>query len=104
VARHSHIGCSWIVDQLIGIRDLEQRLIAAFAAGDQRCGEQLRFGVAELNRWLDRLEQALDAFAPPGLSGRYGDRYYRCFPRNLADKSDKYVQPAEQALGAARDR
>jgi hypothetical protein len=61
--RCSHAGCSWIVDQLIAIRDLEHQLAAAFASGDTRRA-LLRFRVAELERWVDMLDRALDAFAP----------------------------------------
>jgi hypothetical protein len=55
-----HAGSAWIVDQLIGIRDLEQQLIAALAAGDQPCS-QLHSRLGELDRWVDILERALDA-------------------------------------------
>ena len=52
------------MDQLIGIRDLEQQLIVAMDSADEGCSIQLRFRVAELDLWLDMLDRALDAFAP----------------------------------------
>ncbi len=64
----SHKGCAWIVDQLIAIRELEQKLIAAFEARDflpmpEANGiSGFRFRLAELNRWLDKLDEALDNY------------------------------------------
>jgi hypothetical protein len=62
--RHSHFGCAWIVDQLIGIRDQEKQLAEEFASGDGRSSIRLRLGVAELNRRLEMLDQALDLYPP----------------------------------------
>lgn len=75
--RRPHAGCSWIVDQLIGIRDLEQQLIAALASGDQPC-TQLRSRLGELDRWVDILERALDASVPAADQDRTVGRSTRC--------------------------
>ena len=69
----SHAGCSWIVDQLIGIRDMEQQLVASFASGDTRSA-QLRFRVAELDRWVDILDRSLDVFATAVGEDRFARR------------------------------
>jgi hypothetical protein len=62
--RYSPAGCAWIVDQLIGIRELEQELVAAFASGDMRRSMLLRFRVAELSHSVEELDRALDAYGP----------------------------------------
>ena len=62
--RHSHFGCAWIVDQLIGIRDQEKKLVEEFAAGDGRSSMRLRLRVADLNRRLEILDRALDQYPP----------------------------------------
>jgi hypothetical protein len=90
--RCSHAGCSWIVDQLIAIRDLENQLVAAVVSGDTR-NTLLRFRVAELDRWVDMLDRALDGFAPvvsenrsarAPLSGKPAGETKHCSPRGLA--------------------
>jgi hypothetical protein len=75
--RNSHAGCSWIVDQLIAIRDLEQQLIGAMASGGQPCS-QLRSRVGELDRWVDILDRALNASAPAADQDRIVRRPTRC--------------------------
>ncbi len=57
-----HAGCAAIVDQLIRIREFEEKLVATFEGADQRCIASLRFRIAELNRWVDKLDRALDAY------------------------------------------
>jgi hypothetical protein len=99
VEKQSHVGCSWVVDQLIGIRDLEQKLTAALTAGDPRGCMQLHFGVAELNRWLDRLDLALDVFGAKPLPGRR--RHPVCLPRT-ADV--RHFEPVDRAMAAGRGR
>lgn len=75
---HSHAGCSWIVDQLIAIRDLEHRLIEALASSDQRSSMRLRSRLAELDRRVDTLDRTLDAFAPAAEQDRVAAQPIRC--------------------------
>jgi hypothetical protein len=70
VVNHSHAGCAWIVDQLIAIREMEQKLVAALEAGDQKGKMRLHFRLAELNRWLDKLDQALEGYGSPNRLDR----------------------------------
>jgi hypothetical protein len=72
-----HAGCSWIVDQLIGIRDLEQQLTAALASRDQACRE-LRSLLGELDRWVDMLDRALEASPPAADQNQIARRPTRC--------------------------
>jgi hypothetical protein len=69
VEKRAHAGCTWIVDQLIAIRELEEKMIAAFQGADQRCSMQLRFRLAELNRWIDKLDRAVEAYSPVQADG-----------------------------------
>lgn len=62
---HPHAGCAWIVDQLIAIREMEQKLVAAFEAGDEQGKIRLHLRLAELNRWLDKLDRALENYGSP---------------------------------------
>lgn len=61
---HSHFGCAWIVDQLIGIRDQEKQLLEEFASNDGRSSMKLHLRVAALNRSLEMLDRALDQYPP----------------------------------------
>ena len=68
VEHGSHKGCARIIDQLIAIRELERKLVAAFEARDYlpmpgiNGVSGFRFRLAELNRWLDKLDRALDNY------------------------------------------
>jgi hypothetical protein len=68
VEKRAHAGCTWIVDQLIAIREFEEKIIAAFQGADQRCSMQLRFRLAELNRWIDKLDRAVEDYSPAHAS------------------------------------
>ena len=58
----SNAGCASIVDQLIAVREAEERLIAAFETADQRSEMRLHLRVVELDRLLDRLDQIVDGY------------------------------------------
>jgi hypothetical protein len=85
--RGSNAGCSWIVDQLIGIRELERQLVTALASGDQPC-MQLRSRVGELDRWVDILDRAPDASAPAADQDRIVRRPTRCVRLSERQLSD----------------
>ena len=58
----AHFGCAWIVDKLIAVRELEEKLVAAFETGNGHGEARLRWRLAELNQWLDQLDQVLDSY------------------------------------------
>ena len=60
MSRNSHTIYAWIVDQLIGIRNLEQELSEALADRKGRCGVDLHTKIAELNLWVDVLDRVLN--------------------------------------------
>ena len=60
MSRNSHQTYAWIVDQLIGIRNLERELSEALADRKGRCGAELYFKIAALNLWADVLDRVLD--------------------------------------------
>jgi hypothetical protein len=62
VEQSSHTGCAWIVDQLIAVREAEEKLIAAFETADQRSEMRLHLRVMELDKLLDRLDQVVDGY------------------------------------------
>jgi hypothetical protein len=57
---NKHPRASWIVDQLIEIRKVERQVSKALVRADVGRVTQLRFRLAELNRWLDELDRALE--------------------------------------------
>ena len=57
-----HAGCASIVDQLIAIREMEQKLIAAFETGDRQGRMWMHLRLTELNRWLDKLDGVLAGY------------------------------------------
>jgi hypothetical protein len=60
----------WIVGQLTGIRMLERELADAFRRPRASAGEDLRQRVAELNSWVNIVDEALAARArSPRTSG-----------------------------------
>lgn len=79
--RKPHAGCSWIVDQLVGIRSLEEQLIAALASGDQRGSKLIRSRLGELDRWVDMLDRALDESLAADRD-QVVRRITRCTPRS----------------------
>jgi hypothetical protein len=62
VEQLSNAGCASIVDQLIAVREAEERLIAAFETADQRSEMRLHLRVVELEKLLDRLDQVVDGY------------------------------------------
>jgi hypothetical protein len=75
--RNPNAGCSWIVDQLIGIRDLEQQLIADLASRDP-ASRQIRSRLGQLDRWVDMLNTALEASSPAADQNQPTRRPDRC--------------------------
>jgi hypothetical protein len=60
----------WIVGQLAGIRMLERELTDALSRPGASAGEDLRQRVAELNSWVNIVDEALAARASsPRISG-----------------------------------
>jgi len=60
----------WIVGQLAGIRMLERELADAFRRPRASAGEDLRQRVAQLNSWVNIVDEALAARASsPRTSG-----------------------------------
>jgi hypothetical protein len=63
----------WIVGQLAGIRMLERELADAFRRPRASAGEDLRQRVAELNAWVNMVDEVLAARASsPRTSGAGG--------------------------------
>lgn len=53
---------SWIADELIGIRALEQRLSRRLDSRAPQSGQSLLSGIHDLNRRIDVLDRALDEY------------------------------------------
>jgi hypothetical protein len=102
--RKAHAGCSWIVDQLIGIRELEQRLTVALACGDQHCSVWLRSRLAELDRWVDTLDRALDTSAPASDNDRVVWRSNRPICRSGGHSLDSEGSPRLARRGSPLQR
>ena len=60
----------WILDQLIGIKNLEQELSEALADRKGRCIPELRTKVVELSLWADLLDRVLDNSTTAANSSR----------------------------------
>jgi hypothetical protein len=58
--QRSHRKSTWILDQLIGIRNLEARLTRELAAGGENQVAQIRRGMTELQLRLALLDRALE--------------------------------------------
>lgn len=67
MSANSAVNGSWIVNQLIGIRNLERELHDALSNRDKACDVCLRSKVAQLKSWVNLLDQALEQSAarPP---------------------------------------
>jgi hypothetical protein len=103
VETKAHAGCSWIVDQLIGIRDLEQQLIAALASRDQT-SRQLRSRLAELDRWVEMLDHALDASSSAAEQDRVVRRRTRCICLSHGNSSHAGFSPHRSRRGSPLQR
>jgi hypothetical protein len=57
----------WIMGQIAGIRMLEQELTSAFKSPSARTGEDLQRRVAQLNSWLNLVDDALTVRTGPRL-------------------------------------
>ena len=53
---------SWIADELIGIRTLEQRLSRRLESGSPQNSQTLLNGIQNLNQRIDLLDRALDEY------------------------------------------
>jgi hypothetical protein len=60
------IQAAWIVDELIGIRALEQRLSEELNGAPDSCAVQLLDRVHDLNMRVEILDRALDELIAPG--------------------------------------
>ena len=57
---------SWIADQLIGIRTLEQRLSRRLKSRAPQNRQSLLSGIHDLNQRIELLDQALDEYISTG--------------------------------------
>lgn len=57
---------SWIADELIGIRTLEQRLSKRLESRAPQNSQSLLSGIHNLNQRIDVLDQALDEYISTG--------------------------------------
>ena len=57
---------SWIADELIGIRTLEQRLSRRLQSRAPQNGQSLLSGIHNLNQRIDVLDRALDEYISTG--------------------------------------
>ena len=57
---------SWIADELIGIRTIEQRLSRRLQSRAPQNSHSLRSGIQDLNQRIDVLERALDEYISTG--------------------------------------
>ena len=55
------VNDQWILNQLIGIRMLEQELAAALGKPSIRGKAQLRRRIRQLNAWVDAVDHSLSA-------------------------------------------
>lgn len=57
---------SWIADELIGIRTLEQRLSERLESRGPQNSQSLLSGIQDLNQRIDVLDRALDEYISTG--------------------------------------
>jgi hypothetical protein len=57
---------SWIADELIGIRTLEQRLSRRLQSRARQNSQSLLSGIHNLNQRIDVLDRALDEYISTG--------------------------------------
>ena len=57
---------SWIADELIGIRTVEQRLSRRLESRAPQSSQSLRSGIHALNERIDVLDRALDEYISTG--------------------------------------
>ena len=57
---------SWIADELIGIRTLEQRLSRRLQSRAPQQSQSLLSGIHDLNQRIDLLDRALDEYISTG--------------------------------------
>jgi hypothetical protein len=60
---NTHTNDQWIVNQLVGIRMLEQELASALGKPSIRGKEHLRRRIRQLNAWVDAVDHSLSAGA-----------------------------------------
>jgi hypothetical protein len=57
---------SWIADELVGIRTLEQRLSRRLQSRAPQSSQSLLSGIEDLNQRIDLLDRALDEYISTG--------------------------------------
>lgn len=57
---------SWIADELVGIRTVEQRLSRRLQSRAPQNGQALLTGIQDLNQRIDVLDRALDEYISTG--------------------------------------
>ena len=64
-AQNTSAKDQWILNQLIGIRMLEQEVAATLRKPSIRGKEQLRNRILQLNAWVDAVDHSLAPVAQP---------------------------------------
>ncbi len=66
--RNTSVNDQWILNQLIGIRMLEQELASALDKPSIRGKEQLRRRIRQLSAWVDAVDHSLSTAAQPRMA------------------------------------
>lgn len=65
---NASVNDQWIVNQLVGIRMLEQELASALGKPSIRGKEQLRQRIRQLNAWVDAVDHSLSTARQPRMA------------------------------------